>query len=66
MKRRLPLGFHDLEEELDDEELEDEDGNPKYRLGYVPPKTREMHKQVIICAKKIMFLKHVTTEIPSS
>ena len=47
MKRRLPLGFHDLEEELDDEELEDEDGNPKYKLGYVPPKTREMHKQVI-------------------
>ena len=56
MKRRLPLGFHDLEEELDDEELEDEDGNPKYRLGYVPPKTREMHKQVVIWAYKIMVL----------
>ena len=35
VKRRLPPGFHDLEEELDNEELEDEDGYPKYKLGYV-------------------------------
>ena len=48
VKRRLPPGFHDLEEELDNEELEDEDGYPKYKLGYVPPKSREMHKQVVI------------------
>ena len=47
VKRRLPPGFHDLEEELDNEELEDEDGYPKYKLGYVPPKSREMHKQVV-------------------
>ena len=52
MKRRLPPGFYDLEEELDDEELEDEDGRPKYRLGQVPPKTREMHKQVNNCSKQ--------------
>ena len=47
VKRRLPPGYYDLESELDDEELEDEDGRPRYRLGHVPPKTPDIARQVI-------------------
>ena len=46
VKRRLPPGYYDLEDEFNNDSLEDEDGNPKYKIGYVPPKTTNMNKQV--------------------
>ena len=45
VKRRLPPGYYDLEDETNDD-LEDEDGRPKYKIGHVPPKTTDMNKQV--------------------
>lgn len=46
VKRRLPPGYYDLEDEFDNDGLEDEDGRPKYKIGYVPPKTTDLNKQV--------------------
>ena len=34
--------------------MEDEDGRPKYKLGHVPPKSREQHKQVSNPLRRIM------------
>ena len=56
VKRRLPPGYYDLESELDDEELEDEDGRPRYRLGHVPPKTPDIARQVIRNLQKIKLI----------
>ena len=35
-----------MEDEFNDDEIDDEDGRPKYRLGHVPPKSNDMRQQV--------------------